>query len=134
VAIPAREWSYLALYQNCGRDELAYAHNAVPRYFDLKFPRRSILKNWPASQASWFAKRNARDRCREWLTEQIANSPDKPTMTFKQAARLAKLDFDTSRDRFRELWAEVIAVADAAAWSHGGRRRKNPAEKSPRNK
>lgn len=132
VRVPDFEWSYLELQQNHGRDELCFAHHGGARYRHVKFRKAEAQKKWQAKNASVRAKRDAKERCKQWLIEQIGRHREVPTMTKKQAGTMAKSKYGVSRDAFRDCWKAAIVATNARAWARGGRPSGKQAEKTRR--
>ncbi|NOT70935.1 MAG: hypothetical protein HOP09_06500 [Hyphomicrobium sp.] len=134
VAVPEIEWSYLDLHQNHGRDELCFQHSSTPRYRAVKFRKSEVLQIWKAAKASVRARRDAQERCKQWLIREMSLHRESQTMSKAEAAKFARTRFGIARDPFRAIWTAAIKQADARTWALGGRRPDKQAEKNRRTK
>ncbi|MFO1173382.1 MAG: hypothetical protein U1E49_20740 [Hyphomicrobiaceae bacterium] len=124
VEIPSFEWCYLQIGEAKDRDEIRYEHDHSAQYTLVRVLRKDVMKCWRRSEASSDARRDAYQRCKDWLLEEMRAHPGEPTWTKKAATKIAKQKFGVARDGFFVIWSESAVTAGALAWTYPGRRPK----------
>lgn len=125
IEVQSREWLYMSLIAEKGRDILQYQANGHEAPFtDLMFKKDQLLGAWPASPPV-FGTIKQEIACRRWLSIQVENSPHcrpKPKASFwSEAQGLFK---PLSKRQFDRAWDE--ATLSSPDWRKAGR----PAQKS----
>lgn len=125
IEVQSREWPYICLIAEKGRDILQYRANGHEAPFtDLIFNNVDVLRVWPASPKV-VGTIKQETACRSWLSTQVENSPHcrpRPKANFWSEAqnRFKPL----SKRQFDRAWDE--ATLSAPNWRKAGR----PAQKS----
>jgi len=119
VDIPAREWSYLKLFEDGRRDVLKYdALDRLQPYTDVKLRREQLMAEWPAPAATVKAQQD----CYRWLLDQMRRSLTRRPKPKGAFWRDAQQKFKPiARRQFIRAWDNAIKDSGAASWSKPGR-------------
>lgn len=119
IAIAPHEWIDVKIRQRGPFDEMRGANGSIS-WRDVRIPKASAVKEWPAESPTIRQKRERERSCLEALKQRMATNLDRPI-----AKKTLRLEFPGVAERpFDALFSKAVAETGATAWSTGGRRRK----------